>query len=277
MLTPGGNRENIVSPWDFEHMGEYGLIYILGHGWGQSVAGSEFTTNSSGIILGPYVLNDGKSFDWVKANWHPYVFDREPRDDYKGEWMFFWQKIASPGQYFPGEADPNVPKGYVFTIALRTKFFERLVNSYDFKDTVIFNATCESAGTFVRENGVFYERDGLNVVFDNEAKFYLGFYGLQNTTVGKALGYYFFRYMLYGNEEPVNVPWYDSSKISGTPPTEPKHPMHVKEAFDALEYYKVTKVVNNNSYPHHLMIFPASSTEKVYFPAPVFVTVHKNK
>jgi hypothetical protein len=269
-LNSNGSMENIVSPWDFEHMGGYGLIYILGHGWGESVAGNDITANDSGIIMGPYLLDDEKSFDWVKSHWYPQAF--EPTRN-KGEWNFHWQFIDNLKVHLPGEENIEEESGYIFTIALRTKFFERLVNNYDFKDTVIFNATCESAGALDQYG---YDRDGLNVVFSN-AKFYLGFYRLLNLNVGKGLGYYFFRYLMYGNEEPVGVPYYDSSKVSGTPPTEPKHPMHVKEAFDALDYYKVTQVVNNNKYTNELKIFPDTSSEKVYFPAPVTITVHKNK
>jgi hypothetical protein len=261
-------------------MEKYGIIYITTHGWTQTndldweVPSDDSEIQYSylycGIDVRSWWLDRFKKTpidSWVET--HPRCNDIEDLTD-PGFWKYVYREIKFEN---PGESIH--PQAWTKTVYLTDRYFTHLDNGRNFKDSLMYISACRS----------YWMKE-----YFKSPKVYLGneIYGQSKWT--RPFAYYFFGFMMYGPEGCVQddkkngmlseIP--GAPDPNGPPPFDEDLPMDAHEALKQLtEYYKVSP--DPYQYPPGkdkgagctVRIYPEVTTDPVYFPVPVTVTVHK--
>jgi hypothetical protein len=243
------NQNNIVTPWDYEKISDYGLVYILTHGGG-GIFACLGTTNHPEIYR--WLMEKTCGEDWICA--HQYL----TRD----ELIYLQNYQGDPNQYKYQKG------GYVPVIYLRKSFFTKLnaKAGENFKRSIVYMSACHS-----------YE---LKDDFSN-AGLYIGYDGSSWDSWQSAMAYYLFYYMFFHHLEPVGFPTdqqgypiYDPMEVIGDPPYPQDVPLSAQESYDILDrYYKV------NHWPGGFetvrLTLSGSTDKQIYCPASADIIVHK--
>jgi len=244
-----GGWDDIVSPQDFEEMGNYELVYYYGHG--------------NNCLAIPYIEDDDETKTSKLEQW---VIDHAGEetnvyDPTKGTWSWHCQTIRF-SDYFSGAPHEY---GKIKMLILQESFFEQLDSTNSFQNSIVILFACHS---FVNLDDDF-----------SSAKVFIGVDRTYVLKWGRAWSYYFFHYMMCGAIEPNEVPNY--TRGSGEPP-KPNIPMHLKEAFDTLsvEPYKVNPDPQDykpgyNAQDCELKIYPSSFDTKYYLAQPIEIIIQE--
>jgi len=262
-LHDGVDPDKIVSPYDYETMGDYGLVYILTHG------------NEAPYIMGFVVtLNHPKIEEWME-----YQILHSPSPAKGSGWRLGYFKVKKEilsrypeyTAYIKSIKDGTNPnknakpyeKAFVPVIVLEKSFFSELNNdpSRNFKGSIIFMAACSSINF----------RDAFS-----SAEIYFGYDSASPVTFASKFGYYLLSYMMDGPETPVDLLDYNSE----VPPPLPNVPQHVLEAYQTLtDYYHANHDINKYGIECHVQYSINYNPDdySIYFPVPINVIVDKNK
>jgi hypothetical protein len=209
------NQDNLVTPWDYEKITDYGLVYIFTHGGG-------------GLFACIAPLNHLEVYNWIG--------DKPCSDGWKYGQQFLNRNELIYLQNYKG--DPNDYKyqkgGYIPVIYLRKDFFTKLnaKAGENFRRSIVYISACHS-----------YE---LEDAFSN-AGVYFGYDGSSQVHWQSAMSFYLFYYMFFHHVEPnyfphdqEGYPIYDPMEVIGDPPYPNDIPLSAQESYDILDkYYKV--------------------------------------
>jgi len=256
-LHDGVDPDKIVSPYDYETMGDYGLVYILTHGHGG---------DNDHYIMGCLITPDHpKIEEWIRD---------EPSPAQGGTWRYGYypvdEKILSQfPEYTAYINDPNTKEhekykeAFMPVIVLHKSFFSELNNdpSRNFKGSIIFMAACYS----------FELQDAFS-----SAEIYFGPDNRSGIHFPNIFGCYLLSYMMDGPETPVDLLDYNSE----LPPPLPNVPQHVLEAYQTLtDYYHANHDINEDGNEYHIKYSINYNPDdySIYFPVPINVVVDKKQ
>jgi hypothetical protein len=133
------NPDNIVRPTDFEHMGQYGVIFINAHGL------------SDGLMACPWYENDDEFLTWIGDNWNDDLKKRKWSLGYAAFPPPYKIGLASPHQIdFPPTtwpwtaADGRDAIYYKFMVLNENFFSGLLAEDKDFSGSLVLENVCDS-------------------------------------------------------------------------------------------------------------------------------------
>jgi len=259
-INPSGSMEDIVTPWDYDTMNEYGFVYINTHGSPDSLAACVYLDDHPEIIRWEREKQYGIHNFW----------------DYGYQPIDFWA-LAPPLCY--NFNPPLKTTGWVKTISLNKNFFRGKYSVSPPQNGIIYVVACEA--------------DQFSTTFNGTGVVYLGNSQCPCPMWTEPYTYYFFKFMLEGYSPYVTEPaayirGYFGPFPPGSPPFDSYKPMHLQEAHNALkDYFKV------NPDPGDYSIWPFSQftanftctdasvelyyppSTDIYFPGGVEITVQE--
>jgi len=256
-LSDTGSWDNIVTPGDFEYMGNYGIVYILTHGGDLgdelSIEAPEFMR----VICSIYVKDDDDDTTLTETDKWTDALELFDDDKYKHGWWHY--------TYGPQEIEGRVI--YIKVLCLTKYFFEFLNSSPNNLDgSLIYMNSCWSSE--------------LKDYFTS-AKAYLYNDKPAYPTWANAIAYYFFYYMIDKPVRPTEYLWYDEDEIGEEALP---YPMHANEAVTTLSSPPYRINPDPRIYPDgehvgcnecELNIQQKFPDDKIYFPTTSTVIVHE--
>jgi hypothetical protein len=274
------DEQNTITPWDYENLGDYGLVYIFTHASEKAfyVCFSPYTYSSRGILEHSQAMKEfkekyGPKYDLIK---YPY-----------GVWGE--DLVDLPSWYLPHIPRSNGLCNKMVVTYLTREFFKTKNDNpaTNFEGSVIYINSCDTEMLNETLPETYPEepfRSALPAF--STAKLFFGNNGPADFRWMQRMGYYFFHYMMYGPVVPELVPGCSSTGPYPGPFSddfEPNKPMHAKEAIDTLsgygvnpdpqEYKEGEKILGKSHCK--TVVLPENSTDKVYFPGKVDVTIDK--
>jgi len=272
-IASKGNWDNIVSPWEIETIGKYGIIYIFAHGSPIDVDENEFNPDYPGttsfkmsctIDVKSSLGLPSKIDTWVLYNTLMNYNPHTGEINNPGWWFYRYRKI----DYFDRH-------GWVKELALTNKYFTHLnaKPATNFAGSLIYWCGCCS----------WHMKDSFN-----SARAYVGYDRFSNAKWDLPMAAYFFEFMMYGTKNchkkvdgRLGIPY--APVPEGTPSFDEDKPMDATEALNVLtNYYKVNPDPNpytgsgdNCPYGCTAKKWQNDPNEHIYFPVPVTVTIEK--
>jgi hypothetical protein len=265
--APDGNWDNIVSPWEIETIGKYGIIYINAHGGPINVDEDAFNpdypgTTSFRMSCTVDVLDRDGTLNTKLERWT----NKHSSEMGCTKWWFYrYRKI-----------NDVTHKAWAREIALTNKYFTSLNadSTTNFKGSLIYWCGCCA----------WHMRDSFN-----SAKAYIGYDRFSNSKWAFPFAYDFFWFMMYGAKDcpkkfgHLVIPY--APVPEGTPSFDENKPMDATEALNVLTtYYKVNpdpnpytdlSTTDGSGFGCTAKIWQKDENEHIYFPVPVTVTVEK--
>jgi hypothetical protein len=266
----GGGVTNIVTPYDYMDMYNYGVIYIATHGLTlRNVKDGRIII--SGIYCGPFVEDDDDMRYWIHENKNKRLDPNHLDGLWTWEYGFQnWDPNALPLDPDNLPIDPNIPNKKICHkwLFLSNNFFK----DQDFSGSIIYMSACYSWDL----KDTFTSAD----IYLGHANKDSGLGQVSASQWSRPLAYYFFYYMMEGYKDPNDVPAYVKNSAN---PVGPARPMSVNEAYKALGDQKVNPdpapwgAPNPNCRDCKLFLYAKQTDNEIYFPAPASIIVHKNK
>ncbi|MBU0580375.1 MAG: hypothetical protein KKA19_04280, partial [Candidatus Margulisbacteria bacterium] len=239
------NWDNVISPWDFETMTyDYGMIYIACHG------------SSFALTAMPCIENDIRD---TTERWFDYYTLKYSSN--KGLW-FYWIKDYNDFSWIHPRGESV--GGFVKTIVFTSKYFKEPYTmdgvTRDFSNKFIIVSACSS-----------YEFQDNTKAFGTPLA-YIGFGPNVHAGWSYPFAYTILSYMMYGPENPIFVPGFDSSV---KPPDLPPRPLDVRDALTILDFhYNVNEDPDEPGTKAHLI--PEYPPDDVFLPAGLEIILEKD-
>ena len=254
-------KDNIVSPYDYMDIYNYGVIYIATHGL--TLRKTDGTIVVSGIYCGPFVEDDEDTSTWIQYNKDKRYDPNHPTGLWT--WAYLPHQDWDPNTL---PVDPNGNKAWSKGLFLSKDFFK----GQNFSGSIIYMSACYSWDL----------RDTFNSadVYLGHANKDSGLGQVSASQWSRSLAYYFFYYMMEGYKDPNDVPNYAKDSAN---PVGPIRPMSVNEAYKSLWDQKVNPDPAPWGEPApeckdcKLYLHQKQTSNEIYFPVPVTITVEKSK
>jgi len=259
------NSTNMVRPEDFKNLDQYGIIYFHVHG------------SPLGLDCGIFCENDEYIQNWIGI---------DPNSPIHPRW-FYANEIAKqtkPGTWYITFCEaPNgcfVPHLFITPYWIGTGV--NVEQFQDFRNSIIIINACAatdiSVKCFACSTYMYSNPKGADICVFQTNK--------ENSSIwGEKYAYYLFHYMMYGFEEPNEVPGYSLPKDTELPSS--NIPMSAMETFNTLNKFKVNPDPFKDNYPKdengqtpkyangNMVIYVRDINKEIYFPAPAEITIKK--